>query len=296
MPDRSLSCGIDSACVLNSLQSKVGCCPDTSLGCPIWTTCYDLTESSKYTTNNGYSLWCGDSTYPRCLTHKYASDDIFSGYTLLGCGQTAGSDVVYYTSTGRAAPTTTTTRPRSTDSTTTPGTVTTTSAPPTTTAASSSGGAPVGAIAGGVVGGVAALSLIALGVFFIIRRGKQPRDGGAHSAAGISSAQGQSPAPGSGMMTEQPLHQANYSGFAPVDNRSSIAKGPYYDASVVSSPPTGPSPHGPAPMFQQYAAGAPSQPQHYAPGMGHQSGPVPANYHAAELDTNRGDRELRELE
>ena len=85
------------------------------------------------------------------------------------------------------------------------------------------------------------------------------------------------------------MYQAPYAGFAHVDNRSSIAKPPYYDVSVASSPPTSPPPHSPSPMYPQYGVGTPPPQQTYAPGMGHQSGPV------AELDTSRGDREVREL-
>ncbi|KAK1832154.1 hypothetical protein QBC39DRAFT_75804 [Podospora conica] len=43
-----------------------------------------------------------------------------------------------------------------------------------TPAASSSSSTPIGAIVGGVVGGVAVLALIAFGIFFIIRRNKKP--------------------------------------------------------------------------------------------------------------------------
>lgn len=53
----SLYCDTTDECVANSINSMVGCCPDTSTTCPIPTTCYPSSEGSLYTTSNGYTLW-----------------------------------------------------------------------------------------------------------------------------------------------------------------------------------------------------------------------------------------------
>ena len=53
----SLYCDVVDLCVVNSINSMVGCCPDTSTACPIPTTCYASSDSDLYTTNNGYTLW-----------------------------------------------------------------------------------------------------------------------------------------------------------------------------------------------------------------------------------------------
>jgi len=297
-PDQPLYCSTDSACVSNPVRSNIGCCPDSSINCPIWTTCYESSERAKYTTNNGLSLWCGDAAYPHCLTHSYAGD-VLSGYQLLGCGRTGGSDVVYYSTTGGTL--LTTTRPKITDSASKADTTATSPPPQTTSPASPPTGLPIGTIVGGVVGGVAALGLITLGAFFLLRRGKQPTDGGAHATAASHPDAGAMyggalPPP----MAKQPIHQAQYGSFAPVDHRSSVANGSYYGESIGPSPSTNPPLHGPDPMYLSFAAGSPPSSQEqgtgYGPVMHHQNGPAPASHRVAELDTSRGDRELRELE
>lgn len=71
----SLYCDADQACVYNSIYSAIGCCShailsatsngtsqtasggSTSRSCPVWTTCYDSTESASYTTDNGLTVY-----------------------------------------------------------------------------------------------------------------------------------------------------------------------------------------------------------------------------------------------
>lgn len=56
--DIPLYCQTDSVCVYDVPLSNIGCCPDTSTSCVPWTTCYDMTDATSFTTNNGYTmLW-----------------------------------------------------------------------------------------------------------------------------------------------------------------------------------------------------------------------------------------------
>lgn len=55
--DIPLYCDVNSACVYNSVRSNIGCCPDTSTTCSIWTTCLDSSDKNLFTTDNGYTLW-----------------------------------------------------------------------------------------------------------------------------------------------------------------------------------------------------------------------------------------------
>ncbi|KAK0613448.1 hypothetical protein B0T14DRAFT_279402 [Immersiella caudata] len=185
--DYPLYCDATAYCASNSINSHVGCCPDAATtSCNVWTTCLDSTEQAAFTTDNGFTLWCGFTSYPHCITHIYrdtaGAATALRGYTLLGCAVAAGTDSVYYnpfifsTSSSRRttsfpiAPTVTT----STSSATTNRATTTVTQSSTPVPVSSS--APVGAIAGGVVGGVAAISLIIFGIWFLIRQNNKSKD------------------------------------------------------------------------------------------------------------------------
>ena len=117
------------------------------------------------------------------MTHVYY-DKVFSGYTLLGCGATAGTDSVFYTprstfddltksSRTISLPTTAPIRPTTT---VTDGASTSTAAP----APPASGGSStnVGAIAGGVVGGLAGIVMIIGAIMFFVRRKAAGKDAG----------------------------------------------------------------------------------------------------------------------
>ncbi len=260
-----------------------------------------------------------NSDYPSCMRHIFA-DSTYFGYTLVGCGRTSGSDLVYFqsttSSTSSSSSTSTTTTSSTSAATTTPPAATTSTAP-----ADSGSSTPIGPIVGGVVGGVAALGLIGLGIFFIVRKsGRQsptppPPPTTAPAAPG---GYGSPPQMAQGYPPSQ--------GFVPpaeADSRASMVKPSYgttmssYDPQAMSVQNISP-PHSPPtqdPRFQWYGntlsqqevplvaagyphAGQPSPPpgsQHAFSqnGMDYQSGPVPATY--AELDVNRPDRELREL-
>ncbi|ERS99408.1 uncharacterized protein SPSK_04259 [Sporothrix schenckii 1099-18] len=185
----SLYCETYQECVANSINKFAGCCPDTSTACPLPTTCYPSSKHSLYTTSNGYTLWCGDSAYPECVTHYYA-DSVFSGYTLLGCGKTQAVDKVWFLPTSASSSISSSlssSSPSSSSSSKSTKSPTTSSDSTASNSASSSsspdgggngGGnngkkSNTGAIAGGVVGGVAGLGLIGLGAFFLLRRSNQ---------------------------------------------------------------------------------------------------------------------------
>ena len=52
-------CPTSQFCAYNSINSHIGCCDDASskVGCNVWTTCLASSESTKYTTDNGLTLW-----------------------------------------------------------------------------------------------------------------------------------------------------------------------------------------------------------------------------------------------
>ncbi|KAJ2897487.1 uncharacterized protein MKZ38_004654 [Zalerion maritima] len=186
----SLYCDPASVCVADGLNSQVGCCPSSNTLCDIWTTCLNSDEGDQYTTDNGLTMWCGFEDYPNCVTHVY-QDDVFTGYTLFGCGRIEGSDDVWYLPTAAADVS-------SADSDSS-GTYTSGSLFPTETDSDvdsesdstddedigsddgSSGGSnkkksSTGGIVGGVVGGVAAAALAGFAVFWFIKKRKAKKD------------------------------------------------------------------------------------------------------------------------
>jgi hypothetical protein len=166
-----------------------------------------------------------DATYPSCVTYVF-SDATYSGYTLFGCGKTA-TRVAVYANPLTSSITTTSSSLRTTPTTPTTTTPTTFSIPSTSTddpftstptptpAPAASNSTPIGAIVGGVVGGIGkfppmsiqepfafgmtnmtstgALALITAGIFFLIRRNK--KDANANANASTTNPQMQSPPP-----------------------------------------------------------------------------------------------------
>jgi hypothetical protein len=165
---------------------------------------------------------------------------------------------------------------------------------------------------GGVVGGIAAIALIILGVFFLIRHKKKDSEAGSNSGTApintnsppnlggppsgspvtqMSQKQPVSPNPNQGFYGQAGLGAA---GFTPVDNRTSVAPSSYntggqFDNSI--SPPASPPPqtHSPVSTYQQqntpppvgpydpYAQQAPATYQS-APSSGYPSPPLPQGY------------------
>ncbi|KAF4453846.1 hypothetical protein F53441_3532 [Fusarium austroafricanum] len=260
----------------------VGCC-DTQRSCEsIKTACVPYTESAALckTLTDAHTVCC-DRANPVCQTWggKSGGDD----YTLYVCATSGGntsskllfSDPLALTSTATSTSDTSST---DTSSTTQDSSSTTTSAAATSTSASSDDDGNktnVGAIAGGVVGGVAALALVGLAGFFLFRR--RNRNAPAAAAAGDGTQQpppmAQHPqSPGASFVPSSPSGAAYPSGVPP-----NYPQGGYqqpYDPALAA-------PYGQPQGYQHpgYSGYSP-QPQGYAqPGFG-QQGQYPAQYGA----------------
>ncbi|KAH8890033.1 hypothetical protein GQ53DRAFT_179664 [Thozetella sp. PMI_491] len=291
----SLTCGKGWTCTYNPTWLVGGCCDPNGDGtCPLITKCLDSTQSSLYTLTNSYTAYCGQSSAPFCATITYAD---FKGYSAFLCSAKKTVEAAYVNPTSipsSSTPTTTTQPPTTTSSssTSTSFSSTSTSTTPSPTPAPDSGSStPVGAIAGGVVGGVAVLALVAFGIWWIMRKSKKDKAANAPPAPAPAPAPGPapmgaySPAPGYDgqhmqmAQQQQPYPQQHHypPQGAPIynpaqDPRASIAK-PYdgsYTSGYGSNPSSPPPPHTP---------GSPSPPYQFP----------------TELSTDRPDREVREL-
>ncbi|KAK4219443.1 hypothetical protein QBC37DRAFT_135895 [Rhypophila decipiens] len=293
----SMWCPTSQFCAVNEVNSHVGCCDDTATNCNVWTTCLKSADASKFTTDNGLTLWCGFTDYPNCLTHIYAGD-VAEGYTLLGCGVAQGTDKIYYTafdessSASSSSPSSTDTSATKSESSSSSSTRTgllgpgATNTPPVTQSSGGGSSTPLGAIIGGAVGGVAALALIGFGIFFLVRQNNKRKANIAPATAaaaappsGPGSPGGPGPDPASPAGTTPAMaqhgHQSYYdptgAGFAHLDPRASIAKPPYgFDQGV--SPPASPPPPGQSPgaVYSNTPSPPPGQPGYPQQGYGQQ--------------------------
>lgn len=217
------------------------------------------------------------------------------------------------------------------------GSSTTTSNPASTTAVAKSGSssAPIGAIVGGAVGGVAIIALFALGLVLLLRKRRHHQVPGSNPYApthppGANSSQQPPSQPAMQQHFQQPHPQPApssviYAATAPVmDNRSSIAKPspvstaqPVYGPTTAGSPPPQSQSPGAIPPAYQAAntsanSAATMQPTSpTTPDAAHQQRPgsyanpgyqnqVQPGYHQPdshyyEMPTVKSDRELREL-
>lgn len=41
----------------NSVNSHIGCCADGETYCPLYTTCFDSSQSARISTDDGFTLW-----------------------------------------------------------------------------------------------------------------------------------------------------------------------------------------------------------------------------------------------
>lgn len=203
-------------------------------------------------------LFSGSSDYPYCRTHLY-EDDVFTGYTLLGCAVAAGTDSVVYsptlsmnglssTSTLDSSSTSSYSLGASRSSTTSSPTTSSSSMPTTPPPPkSTNSSAPIGAIVGGVVGGVAVIALFALGLVLLLRRRRQQHhdQGPGHDPyAPIHSPGANQPQhPQSQPAMQQHFQQPHLQPAPVMGNRSSIAKPspvstaqPIYDPAAAGSP------------------------------------------------------------
>ncbi|KAH6617606.1 hypothetical protein F5144DRAFT_396976 [Chaetomium tenue] len=180
-------------CLYNTEASAVGCCLTTD--CLIYTACLPY-ASTDVTTRTDFdserTRVCTDSDLPSCAVFSYADPSgSLSGFTIPTCDTAAKTYTMYFTPTGGesssaretsaaedAESSTAAAAESSSSETSSPTddddgnqspaeTSAATSQDPETGAPSST---PVGPIVGGVVGGVAALGLLGLGIFFLLRR------------------------------------------------------------------------------------------------------------------------------
>ncbi|KAI0392677.1 hypothetical protein F5Y17DRAFT_459625 [Xylariaceae sp. FL0594] len=96
---------------------------------------------------------------------------------------------------------------------------------------------PIGPIVGGVVGGVAALALIGLGIFFLVRRNRRNKNDAAAAATGAAAAGG--PGPGQPPMQQQ-QQQPPYNGYPPQNPQQQPGQQPpFYGAPGTDQKPVG---------------------------------------------------------
>ncbi|KAL8398202.1 hypothetical protein RB596_005653 [Gaeumannomyces avenae] len=65
----SMVCATDWGWTTFPDRGAVGCCPDspgTTATCYAYTACLHSSQRSLFTTNNGYTRWCNDPSYPYC--------------------------------------------------------------------------------------------------------------------------------------------------------------------------------------------------------------------------------------
>ncbi|KAK4119277.1 hypothetical protein N657DRAFT_659132 [Parathielavia appendiculata] len=223
----SYACAHSAAeCIHNTEASAVGCCATES--CLIWTACLpSLSSAATRTMDADRTRYCSDSKSPSCATLIYAdpTNTYLSGYTIPICDTVATTYKIYWSPTGVTSKTTESSTARTTtesetsetsdsktssssrESTGTRATATSTSTnDPAPSVASSESSTPVGPIVGGVVGGrlmnpPAALGLLGLAIFFLIRRKNKndppspPANPAAVAASGFMPPPGQGPYP-----------------------------------------------------------------------------------------------------
>ncbi|GKT49958.1 uncharacterized protein ColSpa_10139 [Colletotrichum spaethianum] len=188
------TCGNSATCIFFTASQnnpgRVACC-DTE-DCGARRTCYDAEQVSTSSLCDGgclvdrFTLKCTNTVRPYCNTISFA-DNIFDYWCNTVDNSTpqaasttyAGQSARNFSPLALTGGTTSTTSIRSVGSTST--TTTTTDPvtpdpdPPSPVPEKSS--TPIGAIVGGVVGGLALIALVALGIWFLIRKKKQTPKG-----------------------------------------------------------------------------------------------------------------------
>ncbi|KAI1801379.1 hypothetical protein F4811DRAFT_534639 [Daldinia bambusicola] len=187
---QAITCSWGGYCYEAQTALAAGCCTERNRrNCRIPTTCLESTQSQPSSIDLGRTLLCDQQESPHCVTYLYNANyfENFYGVSFLACGKAAGpSTIATSPPPDWAPPSDTTSQSTSEQFPTGTGptdTVTITVAPsasssPATivTDPGSSNSTRAGAIAGGVVGGVAGLSLIAAAVFFCLRRRQRKKD------------------------------------------------------------------------------------------------------------------------
>ncbi|KAK5656601.1 hypothetical protein OQA88_4580 [Cercophora sp. LCS_1] len=159
----------NARCVPDTQSSIMGCCDNTSeVNCGFYSTCMDSTMVTGTPSGDYYrTLWCTAGSNTMCRMGLY-TDSYFKSYRIYWCHSQPTTFSMSYSPPQTVVATTST--PVPTSPTTPSMSVTTVVLTPT---AQASDPVPAGAIAGGVVGGIAAIGLIALAFFIVIRRGRK---------------------------------------------------------------------------------------------------------------------------
>ncbi|KXX81429.1 hypothetical protein MMYC01_202637 [Madurella mycetomatis] len=293
----------DAVCLYNDEASAVGCCLPT--GCNIYTACLDYVSSDATSTlNMDRTRYCSNSAYPSCAALAYA-DAAWSGYTIPTCDSVATTYLFYMTTAGGSdggdgfldditsevpsSPPVPTTSEATTSVDGDSNSPATESPDLDQGAVAQEESAPVGAIVGGVVGGVAVLALIALGAFLLIRKKNQSQPSPPMPPVNPAYPNQMPPPSMAGMQG---------GGFAPADPHYSMIKPPMGTSINPMQPPASPMTFqsaSPPPIYQ--SAMPPMQQQMPAPvpqGPAYNAYQPPPN-NATELSTQRGDGQLHEM-
>ncbi|KAK6078003.1 hypothetical protein SCUP234_06377 [Seiridium cupressi] len=214
------TCGDTSgycAFITTASLGVVACCDDSS--CDFRTDCRDKVQVADGDCDNGcmndiYTAKCTDSDLPYCGTILFSNSitdyfcqslsystamDALTTYIGETDGRSYSEVVITLTSDGITTKTSS-----NSGSTTKSGSITSSAAGSSSSSGSNSGGSGgggsstnIGAIVGGVVGGVAVLALVAFGIWFMVRRSKKNKTAATASAAPAAYPQmQQSPPPG----------------------------------------------------------------------------------------------------
>ncbi|KAK4245962.1 hypothetical protein C7999DRAFT_42574 [Corynascus novoguineensis] len=273
----------EAECLYDDRSSAVGCCLTES--CEVYAGClpYKSSKATK-TYDSDKTLYCSNSDLPSCAVFSYADKTgSIAGYTIHTCDSVSTTYTMFFrpTDTSSSSRSTTTSEslsesPESTTGSSPTGTDSDSSPAETSgdSDSDSDSSTPVGPIVGGVVGGVAALALIGLGVFFLVRRKKQNGPNPAGLQGGPTGFMGGPPGGPSGYANVPsppnsamgPIYSDSYD---PLQNSSAYAGSIHQMQNIPPSPHAmNPSPAGsPAPTYQY-----PHQPQQQMHAMG---GPPP---------------------
>ncbi|OCK88769.1 uncharacterized protein K441DRAFT_700303 [Cenococcum geophilum 1.58] len=195
---RPVTCRVDGdVCVTNTFNGVFGCCPGTDIiDCLLATACVpyaSLGYCNAACRSDNYITRCG-SAAPYCQYDIFVFPD--TEFTYFGCAIAGTVVTVYPTYNGGSvtvtyAPftatttlTTTATPPPTITSSAPPASLSTTTTPtPTPTPTPMPTPTPAGAIAGGVVGGIAVLAALGFGIFYLLTRRRRENASGASGFA-----------------------------------------------------------------------------------------------------------------
>ncbi|KAL1835381.1 hypothetical protein VTJ49DRAFT_6825 [Mycothermus thermophilus] len=185
---------------------------------------------------------CSSRSWPECVTYLMSSGS--SMYSMYRCGKTQsivtllstpwlGSSSSSSSSSSTSIATTTTSSSSSSSSSSSTTIASTTSTSDTATSESSS--APVGAIVGGVVGGLAVLGIIAGGITWMILRNRREREN--HQGNGGNTTYTPFVPPGDPSITGGGSPQTAYNAHMSMASTSPGMPGGYFSPNSIGTPP-----------------------------------------------------------